>query len=113
MMQRPFRLNEASVPLPRGTRVVPRSDYSGTDGFVHRTGTLAPVRELKPASVPSLIAACCPRRRLPGSCRRCRPDARPSCGPHRIARRMPTTCCACCIRTCDLLDDLAQAQAQG
>lgn len=45
-MQRPFRLNEASVPLPRGTRVVLKSDCPGTDGFVHRAGTLATVREL-------------------------------------------------------------------
>lgn len=45
-MQRPFRLSEASVPLPRGTRVVLRVDCRGDDGFMHRAGTLATVRDL-------------------------------------------------------------------
>lgn len=45
-MHRPFRLSETSVPLPRGTRVVLRVDCPGADGFLHRTGTLATVREL-------------------------------------------------------------------
>jgi uncharacterized protein len=45
-MHRPFRLSEASVPLPRGTRVVLRVDCAGDDGFMHRAGTLATVREL-------------------------------------------------------------------
>jgi len=45
-MHRPFRLSAASVPLPRGTRVVLRVDCAGDDGFIHRAGTLATVREL-------------------------------------------------------------------
>jgi predicted nucleotidyltransferase len=45
-MRRPFRLSEASVPLPRGTRIVLRVDCPGDDGFIHRAGTLATVREL-------------------------------------------------------------------
>src|SRR2546427_1683261 len=45
-MHRPFRLSEASVPLPRGTRVVLRGDCAGDDGFMHRAGTLATVRDL-------------------------------------------------------------------
>jgi predicted nucleotidyltransferase len=45
-MRRPFRLSEASVPLPRGTRVVLRVDCPGDDGFIHRAGTLATVRDL-------------------------------------------------------------------
>ena len=45
-MHRPFRLSEASVPLPRGTRVVLRVDCAGDDGFIHRAGTLATVRDL-------------------------------------------------------------------
>jgi predicted nucleotidyltransferase len=45
-MHRPFRLSEASVPLPRGTRVVLRVDCRGDDGFIHRAGTLGTVREL-------------------------------------------------------------------
>ena len=40
-MRRPFRLSEASVPLPRGTRVVLRVGCAGDDGFMHRAGTLA------------------------------------------------------------------------
>ena len=45
-MHRPFRLSEASVPLPRGTRVVLKVDCAGDDGFMHRAGTLATVRDL-------------------------------------------------------------------
>ena len=45
MAGRRYSLGAASVPLPRGTRVVLRTDVRGEDGFVHRQASLATVRD--------------------------------------------------------------------
>lgn len=44
MRDRSFRLDERTIQLPRGTRVVLRTDVEGDDGFVHRAASLAVVK---------------------------------------------------------------------
>ena len=46
MPTRSFKLDEASVVLPRGTRVCLRVDLRGDDGDMHKTASVAVVREV-------------------------------------------------------------------
>ncbi len=43
---RTFKLGEKTVTLPRGTRVLLRTDLYGEDGFLHRASTAATVRDV-------------------------------------------------------------------
>ncbi|MEO1175518.1 MAG: nucleotidyltransferase domain-containing protein, partial [Myxococcota bacterium] len=45
-MSRSFKLDDRSVVLPRGTRVCLRVDVRGEDGYLHKTASLATVREV-------------------------------------------------------------------
>ena len=46
MRSRSFKLGEETVTLPRGTRVVLKTELRGEDGFLHRPSTPATVRDL-------------------------------------------------------------------
>ena len=46
MRRRTFKLGENKVTLPRGARVILRTDLRGEDGYLHRTSTAATVREV-------------------------------------------------------------------
>lgn len=46
MIKRAFRLDEKHVVLPKGTRVVLRTDITGEDGYRHKEASLAVVRDV-------------------------------------------------------------------
>ncbi len=46
MRSRSFKLGEETVSLPRGTRVILKTELRGEDGFLHRPSTPATVRDL-------------------------------------------------------------------
>ncbi len=46
MRSRSFKLGEETVTLPRGTRVILKTELRGEDGFLHRASTPATVRDL-------------------------------------------------------------------
>lgn len=46
MHSRSFKLDEQTVVLPRGTRVCLRTDIKGEDGYLHKTASVATVREV-------------------------------------------------------------------
>ena len=46
MPKNPFKLDEQNIVLPRGTRVVLRTDVQGEDGFWHKEASLAVVRDV-------------------------------------------------------------------
>ncbi|MEM6531997.1 MAG: nucleotidyltransferase domain-containing protein [Myxococcota bacterium] len=46
MPKRPFQLDRETVVLPRGTRVVLRTDVRGEDGYLHKQAAVAVVKEV-------------------------------------------------------------------
>ena len=46
MPRRPFTLEEDTLQLPKGTRVVLRTDLRGADDYLHKRGSLATVEEV-------------------------------------------------------------------
>lgn len=46
MRSRNFKLGEETVTLPRGTRVILKTELRGEDGFLHRASTPATVRDV-------------------------------------------------------------------